>query len=394
MRTARKILCGCMILAVLCGCQTERQKKAVFKRQYDKKASPVKLTAVWTMFEQGQLESAQQDVNEILKAEPENAAAYLLLGRILLGQQKYGDARAAFEKALSFDDRLADAWFGLGVVVQASDDHAAALESYQKALGCNPSHTDTILAVANTLEILERRQEAVQLLDAKIIDNPSDTRLLCAAANLANRLRESDKAVSLYRRAAIIRPQDPQILNALAMTYVFCGDWNNAADAFEKLLSLAEANKQEEYLYWVADSSVNAGRFRRALECFDQLSVCRRKDPQIWLGMAEAALGVSDIQRARTCAQKALSFRTDCFEAQMVLGCANYLDGKYLTALESFIPLMNQEELGGFASFMAGRCYWKLGRVAQAQAALEKAAQLNPQSPLVAMFLNEPKTKN
>ena len=396
MRTTQK-LCGVLLICatILCGCQTEQQKKAAFKQQYDEKASPVKLTAVQTMFEQGQVESAQRAMDEILKAQPQNAAAWLLLGRIFLEQQNYGGARAAFEKSVSLDENAAKAWFGLGVVAQASDDHTTALEYYQKALTQNPACTEAILAVANTLEILERRDEAAQFLDTKITSNPSDTKLLCAAADLANRTRQTDKAVSLYRRAATLRSQDEQILRSLAMTYVFRGDWAEAADTFEKvLLCAAETDRQADYLYWVADSSLNAGRFRRALECFDKLSVGRRKDADVWLGMAQSAMGISDIQRAKTCAQKALSFRNDCFEAQMVIGCADYLDGKYLTALKSFMPLMDNESLGGFASFMAGRCYQRLGRDAQAKRAFEKAVQLNPQSPLVAMFLNESKTRN
>ncbi|MBM4103421.1 MAG: tetratricopeptide repeat protein [Planctomycetes bacterium] len=395
MRTTRRILCCCMILAVLCGCQTEQQKKSAFKQQYNEKASPVKLTAVEAMLEQGQVESARQAVGGILKAQPENAAAWLLLGQIFLEQKNYGGARLAFEKTTSLNENTADAWFGLGVVAQSSNDHISALEYYQKALAWNPACTEAILAVANTLEILERRDEAAQFLDPKITDNPSDTKLLCAAADLANRTRQTDKAISLYRRAATLNPQDEQILRSLAMTYVFRGDWAAAADTFEKvLLCAAETDRQADYLYWVADSSLNAGRFRRALECFDKLSVVRRKDADVWLGMAQSAMGISDIKRAKICAQKALSFRNDCFEAQTVIGCADYLDGKYLTALESFIPLANNESLGGFASFMAGRCYQKLGRDVQATMAFEKAVRLNPQSPLVAMFLNGSKTKN
>lgn len=395
MRMTRTILCGCMILAVLCGCQTERQKKAAFKQQYDEKASPVKLSAVQAMFEQGQIESAQQAVDEILKAEPRDVGAWLLLGQIFLEQKNYSGARQAFKKTISLDENAAEAWFGLGVVAQASNDHIGALECYQKALHLNPTQTEIILAVATTLEILERRDEAARFLDAEIASNPSDTKLLCASADLANRTRQTDKAVSLYRRAVTLGPQDEQILQSLAMTYVFRGDWTEAADTFEKLLSCTtNTDKQADYLYWVADSSLNAERFGRALECFDKLSVYRRKDADVWLGMAQSALGVSDIQRAKTCAQKALSFRNDCFEAQMVIGCADYLDGKYLMALESFMPLGNNESLGGFASFMAGRCYQKLGRDVRAKTAFEKAVQLNPQSPLVAMFLNKPKTGN
>ena len=392
MRTIRNMMCMGVLLAIvagMCGCQSPQEQKAAFKENYNKTASPVKLTAAQNMFEQGQVESAQILVNDILKANPDNAAAHILSGRILLEQQQYGQARDAFEKAVSLDGQLSDGWFGLGVVAQSSDDHVTALGFYQKALEQNPNRTQVILAIVNTLEILERQEEAQQLLDVKITANPSDITLLCTAGDLANRLGQKEKAVSLYRRAITIDPQNSEALKSLAMIYVTGNDWNNAADTFERLYSVASEDKQQDCLYQVASSSLNAGRYHRALECFDKLSVYRRNDYQVWLGMAISSLGLSDAARAKNCAQKALSYKPDCLEAQMVVGCADYVGGKYLTSLTSFMPLMGHTEYGAFASFMASRCYEKLGRSEQAAAAFKKAAELNPDSPLVAMFLDK-----
>jgi tetratricopeptide (TPR) repeat protein len=392
MRTIQKVIYAGLLSVIIisvCGCQTPQEKKAAFKQNYNKTAAPVKLTAIENMLEQGQVESAQVAIDDILKNSPDNAPAYVLSGRVLLEQQQYGKARKTFEKAVSIDPNLSDAWSGLGVVAQSSDDHGQALEFYQKALDCNPNRAQTILAVVNTLEILDRRQEAAGILDAKINANPSDVTLLRAAADMANRLGQTEKAISLYRRAATIQPQNIQVLHSLAMIYVSNGDWNNAADTFEKLPPLVGADQQEDYLYQIADSSLNAGRYRRALECFDKLSVSRRNDSQIWLGMAISALGVSDISRAKTSAQKTLSYKSDCIEAHMIIGCADYLNGKFLMALGTFIPLMEHREFGGFASFMASRCYEKMGRADQAAEAFKKASEISPDSPLVAMFMNK-----
>jgi tetratricopeptide (TPR) repeat protein len=392
MRTIQNVIYTGLLSVIIigaCGCQSPQEKKAAFKQKYNKTAAPVKLTAVENMLEQGQIDSAESEIKDILKNSPDNAAAYVLFGRILLEQQQYGKAREAFQKAADLDPKLSDAWFGLGVVAQFSDDHTQALEFYQKAMECNPNHIQTILAVVNTLEILDRKQEAIELLEIKVGANPSDVTLLCAAADLANRLGEPQKAVSLYRRAMTIQPQNVQVLHALAMIYVSTSDWNNAADTFEKLPDLVKADQQEEYLSRIADCSLNAGRYSRALECYDKLSVSRRNDSHIWLGMAISALGVSDVARAKTSAQKALTYQPDSVEAHMVMGCADYLNGKSLTALGTFIPLMDHEEFGSFASFMASRCYEKLGRTEQASTAFNQAAELNPDSPLVAMFVKK-----
>jgi tetratricopeptide (TPR) repeat protein len=179
------------------------------------------------------------------------------------------------------------------------------------------------------------------------------------------------------------------VLHALATIYVSTRDWNNAADIYEKLFKLVKDDQKEEYLLQVADSSLNAGRNRRALECYDKLSVSHRNDSHIWLGMAISALGVSDVTRAKSSAQKALSYQPDCVEAHIVVGCADYMNGKSLMALGTFIPLMEHEKFGSFASFMASRCYEKMGRADQALAAFKQAVDLNPDSPLIAMFMKK-----
>jgi tetratricopeptide (TPR) repeat protein len=372
-----------------CGCQNPQEKKAAFKQKYNKTAAPVKLTAVENMLEQGQIDSAQSALNDILKNSPDNAPAHVLSGRILLEQQQYGKARETFEKAISIDPNSSDAWSGLGVVAQSCDEHGQALEYYQKALACNPNDTQMILAVSNTLELLNRREVAVEFLNIKIVGNPSNLELLCAAGDLAGRLGQTDKSIGYYRRAMTLAPQNVKVLHALGMVYISRGNWSDAADTFEKLHPLVGADLQEDYLYRIAETSLNAGRYRRALECFDTLSVSRRNDSHVWIGMAMSSLGVSDISRAKTSAQKALSYQPDCVEAHIVIGCVDYMNNKSLTALGTFVPLMEHKEFGGFASFMASRCYEKMGRSDQAQAAFKQAAQLNPDSPLVAMFVNK-----
>jgi tetratricopeptide (TPR) repeat protein len=211
------------------------------------------------------------------------------------------------------------------------------------------------------------------------------------AAALASRAGNTDKAIRLYQRAAAADPKNTKALQSLAMLYISSGNWASAADTYEKAMAVADASETENYLQRLASCSFNAARFRTALDSYDKLSVLRRDDPDIWLGIAQSALGVSNLKRARYAAQKTLSLKNDCDEARLVLGCADYLDGKYLTALESFNKLVTDDKAGSFATFMVGRCYLKLGRTKQAQAAFDKATLTAPESPLVSIFLNETK---
>lgn len=393
MRTLNQAIIGGLVLAIiagLCGCQDDTNaKKKAFLENYQNKSGPVKLTAIRGQLDNGQIDDAQKSMQELLVEEPENTSAWTLMGRIWIAQKNLTEAKACFEKAIALNEPSGEALLGMGVIAQSGEDHTTALDYYQKALVLAPANTECILAVSNTLDVLGRSDEAASLLDAKLSTKSSDSTLLMAAAAQAGRLGNKDKAVRFYQHAAAVNPKNTKAMQSLATLYISGGDWANAADVYAKALAIAEESDKEDFLQKLATCSFNAGRFRAALDSYDTLSLSQRNNADIWLGMAQSALGVSDAKRARYAAQKTLSLKNDCIEAQLVLGCADYLDGKYLTAMGSFNQLSEDDKVGGFATFMVGKCYQKLGRTKQAQAAFDRVTQTAPDSPLVAMFLNE-----
>lgn len=380
---------GLCVLALFAGCQTHQQSKNTFKDKYDDTAAPVKLSTAQVEFNQGMYPAARKTITQVLESESANAPAYCLLGKIELAEGKLVPAREAFGKSLACDPNLAEAWFGSGVVAQSEENHSLALTQYQKAHACNPDNTEYAVAIADTMNALGRSEEAAQYLDAQIASNGKEVQLLCTAAATANRLGDREKAIQLYRRASVADPKNRDVQCSLATVYIAGGDWQNAADTYEKLVASATGKQKEEYLQMLASCSLNAGRYREAMQTYDKLSVLRRDDPDVWLGMSQAALGISDLKRARYSAQKTLSLRHDYAQAEAILGSVDYLDKKYLTALERFNRLTGDSQVGGFACFMAGRCYLKLGRTAQAQDAFDKALQVCPESPLVALLMKQ-----
>ncbi|MEN6309056.1 MAG: tetratricopeptide repeat protein [Anaerohalosphaeraceae bacterium] len=380
---------GLCMLALVAGCQTQQQAGTTAKDQYNQTAAPVKLSTAQVEYNQGMYPEARKTITQVLDADSANAPAYCLLGKIDLAEGKPVPAREAFGRALACDPNHAEAWFGSGVVAQSEDNHPLALKQYQKAQACNPDNIEYAVAIANTMNALGRSEEAAQYLDAQIASNGKDVQLLCTAAATANRLGDREKAIQLYRRASIADPRNRDVQCSLATVYVAGSDWQNAADTYEKLLVSATDKQKEECLQMLASCSLNAGQFRKALHAYDKLSVIRRDDPDVWLGMSQAALGTSDLKRARYSAQKSLSLKQDGPQADAILGSADYLDKKYLSALERFNRLSGDPQVGGFASFMAGRCYLKLGRITQAQTAFDKALQISPESPLVALFMKQ-----
>jgi SAM-dependent methyltransferase/Flp pilus assembly protein TadD len=118
---------------------------------------------------------------------------------------RYGDAAAAYRRALAVAPRSAELHFNLGTALQAQGDVAEAIAAYRRALAL-------------------------------------DERLAVAHHNLANLLRgrgELDAALAHYRRAVALRPDSVPARVDLAQLLQSVGDADGAVACYEAALALA-----------------------------------------------------------------------------------------------------------------------------------------------------------
>ncbi len=92
-------------------------------------------------------------ITDALDIKSSSSDSLLMKGRILLDKKDYDGAMAAFNQALAFDPKYADALYGLGLAYEAKGNKEEALKNYKAAL---ESQADFKLA-----------SEAVKRLSAK-----------------------------------------------------------------------------------------------------------------------------------------------------------------------------------------------------------------------------------
>lgn len=71
---------------------------------------------------------------------------------LMIREKKYGEAIAAFDRALKIDEKLACAWNDRGICFRESGDHTAALKSCLRAVECSPENTEYLFTLGETLE--------------------------------------------------------------------------------------------------------------------------------------------------------------------------------------------------------------------------------------------------
>lgn len=89
-------------------------------------------------YKAGRLVEASSACAEGLRRSPDEAALHKLLGDVLQSQEKRDEAIAAYERALSIDDRLHGAWFASGCAWLSKWDYATALDRFERALALAP----------------------------------------------------------------------------------------------------------------------------------------------------------------------------------------------------------------------------------------------------------------
>ncbi len=113
----------------------------------------------------GQFKDALTHIDRAVTSFPDDAAARLLRGRIVLEMGRLELAMTEFKNASTLDPSCDECHYYEGVVYQRWGRDEEALNAYDAALMLVPNNTHYLLAHAETLVVLGRITEAQQLIE-------------------------------------------------------------------------------------------------------------------------------------------------------------------------------------------------------------------------------------
>jgi len=386
------VLCLAGLLLGLSGCNESRaQKKQAMVEQWEKSSAHAQLPAIENLLEQGQIQEAKEALQKCIQTDPQQAMPYVLVGRIHFMEGRDERARESFQKAVELDPQLDQAWHFLGSLAVLEKDYDHAIKYFQGAIDLMPSKVEYILSLCDVYAETDQLDKAMKLIDQGISRQPRNVELLLFRAQICRRNGQVDEAIRIYEQALLMHGNLPQILEPCGYAFITRKQWMAAAEKFNLLIDQYVENdpRYNVTMRSLAMCLFNSEQFGQAFFWYDKLSVIYRDDAEVWLKMAQASLGLDDPKRASYCAVNALKAKPSWPKAYAVLGSARYMQGLYEQSLQAFYKITDDAELGAFAWFMSGRCYQQLGQSRQANAAFEKAEQLDPDNELIASFLKK-----
>ena len=224
-------------------------------------------------------------------------------------------ARAAAERAVALDDKLAEAHTSLAVILQNYDwDFPAAEREYRRALALNPNYATAHHWYGEMLGFLGRFDEALAEFDRAVELDPLSLIIANDRAVVLLFARQYHRATEEFRKVLAV---DPNFSRASMIIYAYVRE-GRYADA----IAQAEARRTINNTLWdlalLTYAYGRAGRSQEARESLAELEKRSRRQPVDPAPSVVAYLGVGDKQRALSALTQAVAVRSPSVTALKV----------------------------------------------------------------------------
>ena len=204
------------------------------------------------MAQEGDLEGAVEQYQQVLRLTPRSAVAHYNLGVLSLELKSEGEARDHFNAALALDPGFKLAHFQLANLLMRDGHFTEAVSHYQRAVELGLDNEFVRLMKAMALVRTRRYAEAKAELDEGVAALPESPDLTLALARLLaacpdKSLRDGPRAIQLLAKLLKSNPSpDFELLETYAMAMASVGKFKEAADLQREMIDELGRMKRNE----------------------------------------------------------------------------------------------------------------------------------------------------
>nr|WP_294523658.1 XrtA/PEP-CTERM system TPR-repeat protein PrsT [uncultured Rhodopila sp.] len=368
------------------------------------------MTNARASLKKGDLRSAQIDLRNAVRADPQNGEAHYWLGRVTF---ELGDPVASEREAIAARDRGFDPHQSVPLLAQAllAQNKFDELLSTLKPSGQDPVLDASILVSRGYAEVGLRRPEDAQKSFAEaeqVAPNAvepllADARLAVARADLAGAQAKIDRAIeaqpksseALLAKAQLLRLKNnlpgaiavldeliidqPSVVQARldrASLELASGKAEAARGDLDAVLRGSPGNVQGIYLRAVLE--MQAGNFKAADSDLDHISNYLGRIQRAYFLQAIVKERLGQLEQAEASAQKYLSRAPNDLAAYKVLARVQFAKHRADLAVDTLGKIADSGKADEESYDLLGRAYAATGRAAEAVQAFQKAEELAP----------------
>ena len=295
---------------------------------------------------------AKSRARNVLKHDPKNVDALVLLGNSLAGMKDTDEGIGVLARAVQIDPELAGVYANMGVFQLAQGEQGLAEQAFLKAVSVAPKSVQAHLNLGNFYKATKRWADAEKAL----------------------------------QRAQELEPRNLQVCDAQASLYVAWGRPNLAEPYFKSMVEIANDEKSRLALtgYYV---SVN--RFPDALKTLQELASDKKSYAKASVGIAMLEYALGERQRAHQLIDEVLKREPNNAGALTVKARLLLAEKHPTEALERIKLALAADPKSAEAQLTLARIHMALTDVETARKAFNDTLKLDPHSLAAQLELSE-----
>jgi tetratricopeptide (TPR) repeat protein len=197
----------------------------------------------------GSDEEAALLITQAIQSDPDAGyliAAYVALGNLYLGEDKYDEAIATYQQGIRQGfykmDWGTDSYIRIGNVYDQMGNTEQALAYYKDLEHYDPASSGPYLAAAQIYKSQDHLQAALAEYEKATFANPFDTTAYLQAAEIYQQLGMEEQMLNMFQRALSLDPFNDKAWLIYGYRLLSLKDTNDALQAFKQALELNSTN--------------------------------------------------------------------------------------------------------------------------------------------------------
>jgi tetratricopeptide (TPR) repeat protein len=175
------------------------------------------------LFAQGKYREAEKVAKDLVRQNPRDVNAAVLLARIAIQAHCYEDAEALLRRVVQIAPRFIEAWHDLNTALKEQSKFSEATEVLDQALKIDPGNAISHYFRGATLAMDARPEEAEISYKDAIRINPTLSGAHLGLGHVLKTVGKQEEGIAAYREAMALRPNFGEIHYSLSnlKTFVF-----------------------------------------------------------------------------------------------------------------------------------------------------------------------------
>jgi tetratricopeptide (TPR) repeat protein len=329
-----------------------------------------------TLFELQRYQDALAAYQQAVSISPDFAPGWSGQGKALNQLKKYEEALAAYDEAIQIQPDYVEAWSGRGFVLRNLQRYREAIASFNKALELDDNAPQVWNAKGEIFSTLEQYNNAIQSYQKAIELQPNYFEAWYSKGLALHNLQQYEDAVKAYETAIELKPDYGQAWYSLGNSLFNLNRFDQALRAYDKTIQY----RPNFYPAWFSRSNILLilRRYTQAIESFEQAVKINPNDHQAWYGRGWALHQSQRYEEAIQSYKKAVSLKANDYQTWYNLGNSQYKLERYEEAIASYNQAISHRRNHAESWYSKGNALFNLGKYAEAIKSYDQAIKYQP----------------